>query len=245
MNQVFRIKGEPTLDKLFGKRNITQVQSITITGNEASITYKTNHEMTLGDIMLYGNDGSEFELLKITDAKTVKAKVIKTGNPTETYCQAHQFEVIRDGLVRVGNMGFRIEKSSGYNYAVLYVFKDHDFVRFPALRQKDAIYIRNDIYVAVGPNLLAFDADYKPATICHSDAGTFFISSNGLYDMDGESLEWNFNYMNIPERLVAAKPSNWKTIITPLYLGHASIPVEAAVAFNIIHISNGIYARRK
>lgn len=245
MNQCFRIKGEPTLDKLFGKRNITRVQSVAIAGDEATITYKTSHDMTLSDIMLYGNDGSEFELSKIVDAKTVKAKVIKTGNPTETYCQAHQLEVIRDGLVRVGDMAFKLEKSSGYNYATMYAFKDYNFAKMESLRNKDSVYIRDDICVAVGPNLLAFEADYKPCTICYSAAGTFFISSNSIYDMDGENLEWNFNYMNIPEPLIVAKPSNWKTIITPLYLGHPSITAEQAIAFNIIHITKGIYARRK
>ena len=38
MNQVFRIKGEVTLEKIFGKRNVTQVQSIATSNNEATIT---------------------------------------------------------------------------------------------------------------------------------------------------------------------------------------------------------------
>ena len=201
--------------------------------------------MTLSDIMVYGNDGSEFELLQITNAKTVKAKVIKTGNPTETYCQAHQLEIIRDGLIRIGDMAFQLEKRSGYNYAQMYFFRDHDFIK--SENQKDSIYLQNNIFVAVGPNLLAFQITSIPGMIFHFDAGTFSTATdNQLYDMNGEKLEWRAtNLTTVPERLIAAKPSTLEAIVTPLYVAAANIPVEVATANNLIHIPNGIYARRK
>ena len=245
MNQVFRIKGEPTLEKIFGKRNVTQVQSIAITGNEATITYKTNHEMTMSDIMVYGNDGSEFELLQITNAKTVKAKVVKTGNPTETYCQAHQLEIIRDGLIRIGDMAFRLEKKNGYNYAQMYFFRDHNFEK--SENQKDAIYLRDNIFVAVGPNLLAFQTNSFPGMIFHSDtSSTLFMSSDsGVYNMSGERLTLMSGFTNVPERMIVSKSSTYEAIVTPLYVGSPQIPEDVAIANNLIHIPSSIYARRK
>lgn len=245
MNQVFRIKGEPTLEKIFGKRNVAQVQSIAITGNEATITYKTNHEMIMGDIMVYGSDGSEFELLQITNAKTVKTKVIKTGNPTETYCQAHQLEVIRDGLIRIGDMAFGLEKRSGYNYAVMHFFRDHNFEK--SENQKDAIYLQDNIFVAVGPNLLAFQTTNLPGMIFHSDIGTLFMSSDsGVYNMSGERLTLMMSgFTNVPERMIVSKSSTYEAIVTPLYVGSPQIPEDVAIANNLIHISSSIYARRK
>ena len=245
MNQVFRINGEVTLEKIFGKRNVTQVQSIAIASGEATITYKTNHEMTMGDIMLYGNDGSEFELLQITNAKAVKAKVIKTGNPTETYCQAHQLEVIRDGLIRIGDMAFLFEKHSGYNYAQMYFFRDHNFKK--SENQKDAIYLRDDIFVAVGPNLLAFQTNSFPGIIFHSDIGTLFmLSDSSVYNMSGERLTLMMSgFTNVPERMIVSKSSTYEAIVTPLYVGSPQIPEDVAIANNLIHIPNSIYARRK
>ena len=246
MNQVFRINGEPTLEKIFGKRNVTQVQSIAIAGNEATITYKTNHEMTMGDIMVYGNDGSEFELLQITNAKIVKAKVIKAGNPTETYCQAHQIEVIRDGLIRIGDMAFGLEKRSGYNYAVMHFFRDHNFIK--SADNKDAIYLRDNIFVAVGPNLLAFQTNSFPGIIFHSDIGTtlYMSSDSGVYDMSGEMLTLMMSgFTNILERMIVSKSSTYEAIATPLYVGSPQIPEDVAIANNLIHIPSSIYARRK
>ncbi len=245
MNQVFRIKGEPTLEKIFGKRNVTQVQSIAIASGEATITYKTNHEMTLSDIMVYGSDGSEFELLQITNAKTVKAKVVKTGDPTETYCQAHQLEVIRDGLIRIGDMAFRFEKHSGYNYAQMYFFRDHDFIR--SENQKDAIYLRDNIFVAVGPKLLAFQTNRFPGIIFHSDIGTLFMSSDSsVYNMSGERLTLIMSgFTDVPERMIVSKSSTYEAIVTPLYVGSPQIPEDVAIANNLIHIPSSIYARRK
>lgn len=245
MNQVFRINGEVTLEKIFGKRNAAQVQSIAIAGNEATITYKTNHSMTMGDIMVYGSDGSEFELLQITNAKTVKTKVIKTGNPTETYCQAHQLEVIRDRLIRIGDMAFGLEKRSGYNYAVMHFFRDHNFIK--SADNKDAIYLRDNIFVAVGPNLLAFQTNSFPGIIFHSDIGTLFMSSDsGVYNMSGERLTLMMSgFTNVPERMIVSKSSTYEAIVTPLYVGSPQIPENVAIANNLIHIPNNIYARRK
>ena len=71
-------------------------------------------------------------------------------------------------------------------------------------------------------------------------------SDSGVYNMSGERLTLMMSGLtNIPERMIAAKLSTWEAVITPLYTGSAIIPEEVAIANNLIHIPNNIYARRK